>query len=46
MAQNEVGSIIVTKESGKDNNGNQVRGKPNVVGRPYGIVTERDMVQR
>ncbi|MGB7635180.1 MAG: CBS domain-containing protein [Nitrososphaeraceae archaeon] len=46
MAQNEVGSIIVTKESGKDNNGNQVRGKPNVVGRPYGIVTERDMVRR
>ena len=46
MAQNEIGSIIVTKDSGKDNNGNQARRKPSVVSRPYGIVTERDMVRR
>jgi CBS domain-containing protein/predicted transcriptional regulator len=46
MAQNEVGSIIVTKDIGKDNNGCQVRRKPSVVSRPYGIVTERDMVRR
>jgi CBS domain-containing protein/predicted transcriptional regulator len=46
MAQNEVGSIIVTKDSGKDNNGNQARRKPSGVSRPYGIVTERDMVRR
>jgi CBS domain-containing protein/predicted transcriptional regulator len=46
MAKNEIGSIIVTKDSDKNDNGNQARRKLSVVSKPYGIVTERDMVRR
>jgi CBS domain-containing protein/predicted transcriptional regulator len=45
MAKNEIGSIIVTKRSDGDDH-NKAGGSSNPAGRPYGIVTERDMVRR
>jgi len=48
MAKNEIGSIIVTKRSDDDDDDdhNKTGGSSNPAGRPYGIITERDMVRR
>jgi CBS domain-containing protein len=47
MTKNEVGSIIVTRRS-DDNTDihNKKRRSSSITSRPYGIVTERDMVRR
>ena len=47
MAKNEIGSIIVTKRGDGDVlDGRKTRRHSSIVNRPYGIVTERDMVRR
>ena len=47
MAKNEVGSIIVTRRSDDNTNiHNKKRRSSSINSRPYGIVTERDMVRR
>jgi CBS domain-containing protein len=47
MAKNEVGSIIVTRRSDDNTNiHNKKRRSSSITSRPYGIVTERDMVRR
>jgi CBS domain-containing protein len=48
MAKNEIGSIIVTKRRDDDDVGDDSRTRrhPSTASRPYGIVTERDMVRR
>jgi CBS domain-containing protein len=45
MAKNEIGSIIVTKRSDDDDD-NKTKRSSSTTSRPYGIVTERDMVRR
>jgi CBS domain-containing protein len=53
MAKNEIGSIIVTKRRDNDDvgDGNRMKQHPGTTeteraSRPYGIVTERDMIRR
>lgn len=48
MAKNEIGSIIITKRRDNDDVGDDSRTRrhPSTASRPYGIVTERDMVRR
>ena len=46
MAKYEIGSIIVTRHSDDDHDHNKTGAPSSPVGRPYGIVTERDIVRR
>jgi predicted transcriptional regulator len=46
MAKNKVGSIIVTKSRKDDDDVRKTRRHSGTVNRPYGIVTERDMIRR
>lgn len=48
MAKDDIGSIIVTKGRDHDNVGDASRTRryPSTASRPYGIVTERDMIRR
>jgi CBS domain-containing protein len=46
MAKYEIGSIIVTKRGDDDHDHDKTGDSSSPTGRPYGIVTERDIVRR